>query len=128
MCPQLQENNQQRFLVDGFPRNKDNLDGWSRQMSAKTQLQAVLVFECTEEACVERCLKRGAEGSGRSDDNLESLKKRFNTFFGDSVPIIKHYEAEQLVHRIDGTASADEVFEEVRAVFGAVLDVSAAKA
>lgn len=90
-------------------------------MSAKTALQGVLVFECTEAVCVERCLKRGAAGSGRSDDNMESLKKRFNTFFGDSVPIIEHYAAQSLVHKIDGTADADAVFEKVRAVFGQLL-------
>lgn len=33
-------------------------------------------FSFNLQACVERCLQRGAAGSGRSDDNIESLKKR----------------------------------------------------
>lgn len=95
------------FLIDGFPRNKDNLDGWNRQMGGKCNLKFVLFFDCSEEVepspnyrrpqtfphsmhdfslvipqtCVQRCLGRGASGSGRSDDNPESLKKRsVNTF------------------------------------------------
>lgn len=122
-----QESGQTKFLVDGFPRNRDNLDGWTRQMSDKTELQFVLVFDCTEEACVERCLKRGADGSGRSDDNLESLKKRFNTFFGDSVPIIEHYAAQNLVRKIDGTEPADAVFVKVRAAFESLPAEAAAE-
>lgn len=86
-------------------------------MSDKVHLQFVLVFECTEDACVSRCLSRGAAGSGRSDDNLESLKKRFSTFFNDSMPIIEHYNKQDLVRKIDGIASADSVFEKVKEVF-----------
>lgn len=86
-------------------------------MSGKVDLQCVIVFDCTEEACVERCLKRGAAGSGRTDDNLESLKKRFNTFYNDSLPIIEYYNARNLVRKIDGSDSPDIVFERVKNVF-----------
>lgn len=86
-------------------------------MEAKTELQFVLVFDCTEDVCVQRCLKRGEQGSGRTDDNLESLKKRFNTFFTDSLPIIEHYNGQNLVRKIDGGPNADTVFAKVKAVF-----------
>lgn len=125
-CRLTQDSNQFKFLIDGFPRNKDNLDGWSRQMSDTTELQFVLVFECTEAACTERCLKRGAAGSGRSDDNAESLKKRFSTFYSDSVPIIEHYNTQDLVRKVDGTQPAEEVFERVREIFTATTTTTAA--
>lgn len=66
---------------------------------------------------MERCLQRGAAGSGRSDDNVESLKKRFQTYVGDTMPIIEHYEALGLVRKIDASQSPDEVFEEVKKKF-----------
>ncbi len=37
------------FLIDGFPRNQDNLEGWNTEMGAKTNLQFVLFFECDEQ-------------------------------------------------------------------------------
>lgn len=86
-------------------------------MSSKVSLQFVLVFDCSEDVCVERCLNRGAAGSGRSDDNLESLKKRFNTFYVDSLPIIEHYAAENLVRKIDGSPEPNVIFEKVKNVF-----------
>ena len=64
-----------------------------------------------------RCLQRGAAGSGRSDDNEESLKKRFQTYLGDTMPIIDYYNALGLVRKIDASQSADTVFEDVKKAF-----------
>ena len=36
-----------------------------------------------------RCLGRGAAGSGRTDDNEESLRKRFVTYEEATMPIIR---------------------------------------
>uniref|UniRef100_A0A182Q918 UMP-CMP kinase n=1 Tax=Anopheles farauti TaxID=69004 RepID=A0A182Q918_9DIPT len=113
----IQATGNDRFLIDGFPRNEDNLQGWTKKMADKVEQQFVLFFECSEQQCTERCLKRG-ESSGRSDDNAESLKKRFNTYINDTVAIIKHYEELQLVKKIDASASADAVFEHVKSLFG----------
>lgn len=38
-----------KFLIDGFPRNKDNLDGWVREMGDKVNLQFVLFFDCEDD-------------------------------------------------------------------------------
>jgi UMP-CMP kinase len=71
----MKESGKENFLIDGFPRNKDNLDGWERQMGSKAHVCGVLFFECTDSICVHRCLERGKQ-SGRSDDNEDTLSKR----------------------------------------------------
>lgn len=108
------DNKKNKFLIDGFPRNQDNLDGWNEEMKAKVNLKFVLVFDCTEAACVERCLNRN---SGRSDDNIETLKKRFDVFYHDSLPIIDYYDRQGLVRKIDGAPPPELVFEEVKKAF-----------
>lgn len=108
------ENNS--FLIDGFPRNQDNLQGWTKQMGDKVNLQCVLFFNCTQEICTARCLGRGAAGSGRSDDNEESLKKRFVTYEQATMPIIKHFEELNLVHKLDAAKTTDEVYAEVEKI------------
>ena len=40
------------FLIDGFPRNKDNLDGWQRQMGNKADVKFVLFFDCPDEVII----------------------------------------------------------------------------
>ncbi|XP_046970033.1 UMP-CMP kinase [Vanessa cardui] len=113
----IQKSGQSRFLIDGFPRNKDNLEGWERVMSDKTKLLFVLFFECSRDICTERCLKRGAAGSGRSDDNMESLKKRFNTYINDTMPIINYYDKQGLVRRINAEVAPEKVFEDVKNLY-----------
>jgi len=41
--------NKNNFLVDGFPRNKDNLDGWNSEMGDKSNVRFVLFFDCDEQ-------------------------------------------------------------------------------
>ncbi|XP_064554531.1 UMP-CMP kinase [Drosophila montana] len=113
----IKNSGKSRFLIDGFPRNQDNLDGWNRQMSDKTDLQFVLFFDCAEDVCVLRCLSRGQSGSGRTDDNMDSLKKRIQTYNNDSLPIIKYFESAGQVKTIDASADADKVFQDVERVF-----------
>uniref|UniRef100_A0A1B6EIT6 UMP-CMP kinase n=1 Tax=Cuerna arida TaxID=1464854 RepID=A0A1B6EIT6_9HEMI len=113
----MQNSGKQKFLIDGFPRNENNLEGWNKAMAEKVELLFVLFFDCSQDICVQRCLKRGAQGSGRSDDNEESLKKRIQTFVNDSMPIIEHFKERKLVHRIDADQEPNEVFEDVKAIF-----------
>lgn len=44
----MTKSGKQHFLIDGFPRNKDNVDGWKQAMDGKANLQCVLFFDCDE--------------------------------------------------------------------------------
>ena len=95
------------FLIDGFPRSMDNLQAYEAQAP---KCKAVLFFEASEEAMTERLLERG-KTSGRTDDNADTIKRRFATFQNQSLPVVEHLEAEQkCVHRIDALQSVDDVF------------------
>lgn len=107
----MKESGKETFLVDGFPRNKDNLDGWTRQMGTKTDVKGVLFYECSEKLCVDRCMERGKQ-SGRSDDNEETLTKRIKTYNESTLPIIQHFDSLKMVKRIDASKSVDEVYRE----------------
>jgi len=105
------------FLIDGFPRNQNNMDGWNSAMGDKSNLRFVLFFDCSEEVCMKRCLKRGEAGSGRSDDNEEILRKRIVTYNDSTRAIVNHYAEKGLVRTVDASGNPDEVFEQVRAFF-----------
>ncbi len=68
-----------KYLIDGYPRSQDNVDGWNAIMGDIVDFKFILFFDCSEETMTKRVMKR-AQGSGRSDDNIESLKKRFRTY------------------------------------------------
>lgn len=43
------KNGKDKFLIDGFPRNKDNFDGWNKEMTSVATVEMVLVFKCDPE-------------------------------------------------------------------------------
>ena len=83
------------YLIDGFPRNQDNFDGWFQEMGEKTRCPFVLFIGVSRQCMVERVLERAKNtGSGeiRSDDNLEVLENRFRTFEETTMPIVNYFE------------------------------------
>ena len=104
------------FLVDGFPRNQDNLEGWYRVMGDYCSVEFVLFFDCPEDVMEARLLKRG-ETSGRTDDNPDSIRKRFHTYLESTLPIIDRFAKEGKVQRVLATASVDDVYRVVREIF-----------
>ena len=59
----------------------------------------LLFFECSEEVMEERLLKR-SKTSGRADDNIETIKKRFGTFVEKTLPVIDYYGQHNKVKKV----------------------------
>ncbi len=60
-----------------------------------------------------RLLERG-KTSGRSDDNAESIKKRFKTFVETSMPVVDYFASQGRVVKVVATKTPDEVYKETR--------------
>ena len=39
------------FLIDGFPRNEENLTGWNEAIGNEVNLKFVLNLDCSQETC-----------------------------------------------------------------------------
>lgn len=99
-----------RFLIDGFPRK---MDQGVKFEATVCPAKMVLFFDCPEEVMEQRLLERG-KTSGRSDDNIESIRKRFRTFVETSMPVIDYFDKQGKVAKIDATKAPDEVFVKTR--------------
>lgn len=45
----MTSSDKKKFLIDGFPRNRNNVDGWESTVAKSVDLQFVLFFECPRE-------------------------------------------------------------------------------
>ena len=61
----------------------------------------------------ERLIKRG-ETSGRVDDNVETIKKRFRTFMEKTVPVLEKYEQQNNVKRVCLVARDSNICQQCR--------------
>ncbi len=57
------------------------------------------------------CDKCHVELKTRADDNAETAKARFDTYFEQTAPLIKFYEDKGVLYKIDANGSIDEVWE-----------------
>ncbi|KZV31592.1 UMP-CMP kinase 3, partial [Dorcoceras hygrometricum] len=106
------EDGNDKFLIDGFPRNEENRAAFESVTGIEPEF--VLFFDCSEEEMEKRLLNRN---QGRADDNIETIRKRFKVFLESSLPVIEYYNAKGKVRKIDATKPVEEVFEAVKSVF-----------
>lgn len=109
----MKEGKGSRFLIDGFPRKMDQAVKFEEVVVPS---KLVLFFECPEEVMLKRLLKRG-ENSGRVDDNIESIRKRFVVFTETSMPVVDAFEKQDKVKRISCDQPVEQVYQHVKAIF-----------
>ena len=45
---EMNESPVKKFIIDGFPRNEDNLTGWRKRLDGKVDVICVLFLDCPE--------------------------------------------------------------------------------
>lgn len=108
----MKKSGNDKFLIDGFPRNDENRSAFEEQTGISPTF--ILFFECSEEVMQSRLLARQ---EGRTDDNIDTIKKRFKVFKEQSMPVINHYEKQGKVARIHAENSPEDVYQEVREAY-----------
>lgn len=100
------------FLLDGFPRSLENVEAWEAAFGKKSELPKMLYLECPYEVLEQRILGR-AKYSGRNDDNVESLKLRFDTFKAKTLPTVELFRQQNKCVDIDTSLDRQAVYASV---------------
>ena len=109
------------FLLDGFPRSMENLEGWWEVFGEEADLPKMLYFECPFEVLEKRILGR-AKYSGRSDDNVESIKKRFEIFKAETLPTVEFFKSKDKCLEVDTSHDRQAVYDLVSQNLAAYTD------
>ncbi len=102
------------FLLDGFPRTLEQgkaLDGLLEELNIS--LSHVVLVKVDDDELLKRIENRAAEGSGRSDDNIEVAKNRLEVYRQQTEPLVAYYADKGLLKSVDGIGSVEEVSERV---------------
>lgn len=100
---------QTRFLIDGFPRKMDQALTFEDEIATSS---FTIFFECPEQVMLARLLERG-KTSGRADDNIESITKRFRTFVETSYPVVEYFDKQGKVVRLQCDQPVEAVYAQV---------------
>ena len=108
------------FLIDGYPRNQENIDGWMEIFGNNYKLITSIILDCDEKVLENRLIER-AKSSGRIDDNIETIQKRFKTHLEESKPIEKKLKLLGPFIEINGDNSINEVFNQISSGLDKIL-------
>jgi adenylate kinase len=130
------------FLLDGFPRNKQQADILGDALETRgRKLTAVLLIDAPDDEVIKRisgrrmCVKNqhvyhvdfdppkhegvcdqdGSRLIQRDDDKPETIKKRLEVYHSQTKPLIDYYEAQGNLRRFDGSRTPSEVHDHIRA-------------
>jgi adenylate kinase len=131
------------FVLDGFPRTIDQAEALGQQLSELgRRVTAALLIDVPDDEVIRRlsgrrvCVKAGhnyhvdfdppkhegvcdQDGSRlvqRDDDKPQVIENRLKVYHDKTKPLVEYYDEQGLMRRIDGTRSAAEVNDHIRAV------------
>jgi adenylate kinase len=132
------------FILDGYPRTAVQADSLDRLLAAKgLHLDHVVELDVDEDALVERIAGRFScarcntpyhdsfkqpvvagtcdvcgshEFKRRADDNEKAVRTRMAEYRAKTAPILPHYEAQNVVRRVDGMAAIEKVSKAIDAI------------
>ena len=107
----IMKSENKKILVDGYPRNQENMDVWDKVMKDVVDVKAALFFDCPAEEMKKRILARN---QGRPDDKLETIIKRINVFDKETKPLAPIFEKQGILIRIDCNRTREEIFEDIK--------------
>ena len=137
----VEEEGQDGFLLDGFPRTRGQADALARELeSMGRRLTAALAIEAPDEVVIARLSGRRVCSAGhvyhvqddppkhegvcdqdgkplmqRKDDEPDTVKKRLSTYHQATEPLKDYYDERGLLRRFDGTRDVTEVHDHIRA-------------
>lgn len=97
-------------ILDGFPRTVVQAEELLAEFSTRQWPMPLLVdMEVPESELMNRLLERG-KVSGRSDDNKDTIQKRFKVYHEQSEPVIKYFkETNAPLVVVNGLGTIDEI-------------------
>jgi adenylate kinase len=135
------------FILDGFPRTVGQAEALDAELEhLGRSLTAALLIDVTEHevtrrlsgrrVCVKnqhnfhvesdppkhdnRCDLDGSRLVVRDDDKPEVVLHRLEEYRNKTAPLMEYYERQSILRRIDGSRSADDVHDQIRATLAAL--------
>ena len=101
------------YVLDGFPRTAHQAEvAYELAHPLNVEVQVTLALEVPHEELLRRLLDR-ARVEGRADDNETVIRHRLDVYDETSNDLLAYYEKRDILCRVDGTGTVDEVSERV---------------
>ena len=107
--------NSKNLIFDGYPRSLSqakNLDLLLENLNLK--IDYIFFLNVSKDTIIKRIEKRKILEK-RSDDNLDTLLKRYDTYMETTRPVLDFYSKNPNFHEIDGSLEIDQITNKIDA-------------
>ena len=129
----------QQMLMDGFPRNFTQMYHVLANARKTRRTLIGIYLDLNKNIAIQRLLNRyyikkeghlypilasevdaqkatWAEIVHREDDNIESITKRIDLYFADTMPVVRHFEDQWLLYRVDADQPINDVYNDIKKI------------
>ncbi len=102
-----------KLIFDGYPRSisqAKNLDLLLKESNQK--IDCIFFLNVNKDTIIERIKKRKTE-ENRSDDELETILKRYDKYMETTKPVLNFYSKNSNFHEIDGSQKKEEITSKI---------------
>mgnify|MGYP001453292149 FL=1 len=103
----------EKLIFDGYPRSLSqakNLDLLLNESNQK--IDHIFFLNVNKETIITRIKKRKILEK-RSDDDLDTILKRYDTYIETTRPVLDYYSENSNFHEIDGTLEIDQITSKI---------------
>ena len=108
-------NKKQKLIFDGYPRSLSQAKNLDLLLNDSNQkIDHIFFLNVNKETIVERIKKRKVLEK-RSDDDLATILKRYDTYLETTRPVLDYYSKNSNFHQIDGSMEIDKITSKIEA-------------
>ena len=102
-----------KFIFDGYPRSLTQAKNLDLLLDSSNQIiNHIFFLNVNKDTIIKRIEKRKLL-ENRSDDELETILKRYDTYMETTRPVLDYYSKNSNFHEIDGTQEIDEITKKI---------------
>ena len=112
------------FILDGYPRNLAQAEALDALLGRMQQpVQEAIQIDVDSQLIIERISARAAQ-EGRTDDTSEVVRNRLDIYAQQTAPVVDYYAQRDVLSRVYGVGSIEEVFARIRGILAQAGDDS----
>ena len=110
------EQKKNKLIFDGYPRSLGQAKNLDLLLDDSNQkIDFIFFLNVNKETIIKRIEKRKILEK-RSDDNLNTILKRYDTYMETTKPVLDFYSKNQNFYEIDGSEEIDEISSKIEQI------------
>ena len=102
-----------KLIFDGYPRSLSQAKNLDILLKESNQnIDHIFFLNVKKNTIIERIKKRKTE-ENRSDDELDTILKRYDTYMKTTKPVLDFYSKNSNFHEIDGSQKKEEITSKI---------------